>query len=247
MLYDIIFLVIICLLTFSGYRRGMVSSLMSLLSFVLAAVVAIGVSRWLSPVVYDSFVGPMVINAVEDSLESLSQQEGFEAANKAVMAIPAVLLAVLQQFDYTAPRLTEYLLEVQEEGSFGLPQAVSVILRSPATGIITCILFVLFFIVFLIIFQIIARKLGGKIRIPLLSLADSLIGAGLGFVEGVIVVFLLATLIWVALPFISSDIEIFSMDYVLSSKVISFVCSKELGFLLRQLTYKISTVKELGV
>lgn len=247
MLYDIVFLLILCFAVIGGFRRGFVKTLLALCAFVLAALVAAALSQCLCEVVYDSFLRPYIVNTVEESMQSLSQKEGFEVAETAVLAIPVVLLGVLDHFGYSAPRLTEYLTTSQENGTYSLSQVVSDLVRGPASGIIALVLFIIFFLLFLLVFLLILPRFGKKIRIPLVSLADSLIGAALGFVEGIIIVFILATLLWISVPFLPDGVSVLSSDYIFSSKVISFVCTKELGLLIHNITYKINELKEFAI
>ncbi len=102
----------------------------------------------------------------------------------------------------------------------------------------TVLVFVLSFAVLLVILLIVLRLIADKVDIPILSFVDSIIGAALGILQWAAIVFVVSVVLWVVVSLFGADSGIFSKDYLMNSKIVSFVCSKNLSELISGLFLK---------
>lgn len=78
--YDILAVVLMGSLVYFGWKKGFLRTLFSIAGFALAFALATMVSTSATPVIYDSFVKPVVITAAERQLDSLDVVERIRQA-----------------------------------------------------------------------------------------------------------------------------------------------------------------------
>lgn len=69
--YDILALVLLGSLVYFGWKKGFLRTLFSIAGFALAFALATMISASATPIIYDSFVRPVVISTAERQLESM--------------------------------------------------------------------------------------------------------------------------------------------------------------------------------
>lgn len=89
---DIALLVLISLIIFAGFRKGLAASLVSMLSFVIGIPVSLHISKTYSSVVYDEYVKQLLIDSFTKKLnEQGSIEELTNNINNTVSSLPRFL------------------------------------------------------------------------------------------------------------------------------------------------------------
>lgn len=185
-IYDILILLVLAAFALWGMRRGLILTLFSLVSLLVALVGSILITDLLAPTVagwLEPAVEPTVTAAVEDalpdgwaSLSSDQLQQQLEQAD-----LPFGLSEYIEQLFLELPSLdTQTLVE-----------NISARLSQQAAECIASVLvFVIFFVLILILWRALARGLNLVTKLPGLHFLNKLGGLVLGAFRGGLVVFL---------------------------------------------------------
>lgn len=188
---DIAVAALVILFTVIGVRRGFIKSVVRLLGFVVAVVIAALASAPIAQQLYDT-----LLYAQAEALVVQKVEEGVAAAattlNEQITAVLSVLPEGVQSL------LTMY--GVDASGMTGTAQSSEALVSTIMEGIITplCVAvlqLIVFLVLFLVLFLII-RLLGKLIdkifaSLPVIKQVNGLLGGVLGFAEGVLILFVL--------------------------------------------------------
>lgn len=196
--FDLIILAILILFAFHGLHRGLILSLFSLLSVLVALVGAILLSNlWAAPVA--AWLQPTLHPTVASAVESALPETTVDTASS-----KDYLLLLLEDADLPFG-LEKYLPDVQEGGSgeeaedtakTSWIENLSVSLSEKlANTIAQNGLFILCFLLILILWNLLARALNLVAKLPGLHTLNKLGGFVFGVLRGAILLFLCAWLV----------------------------------------------------
>ena len=196
-LYDIILALIMVCLTLRGKRTGLFASLIRLLGWVLALFLIVKFSEQLAAWIFTNLLRDRVIDAVSAALPQeilRSMNAGAVSAQEALESIQTVLdnlggILGAQTVDLAA---TEEILQLMQTDGATLAQLITdTVLQPVLVPLVQALLSVLIFLVCVWIFKLIAagfarhnEKTGTGI--------NSILGAVVGFGEGLLISFLYA-------------------------------------------------------
>lgn len=181
---DIILVAVVLIALLTGWKRGFFRSMMDLVGTMLVLAAAIWLSGIAAQWTFQEMLrGPMVAQ-VSEALQITSTDN---AADAVFAALPSVLSGALELYGITADTVNQAIANTS-----GSAAAAAVDLMAPAIISILKGVFVLILFVFLmVIMRIITRAICRVFRLPLLRQLDQGLGAILGAVQGLVVVFLL--------------------------------------------------------
>lgn len=197
-LFDVILIAIVLLPAVRGWRRGILSTILSILGWAAAAIVIAGFSESWSQNLYTNTVEPRAIGAVERAIPAetvTAMQAGADAA-QSVQSVLDDLGGLLggQTVDASAARAIESALR-QDAGSLARTITQEV-LRPMLLAISRAIISALILVVCLALFGLLARLARRRRRRGgILSRTNQLLGGVLGAAEGVAVGYLYALLL----------------------------------------------------
>ena len=192
--YDLVILAILVLFALWGMHRGLILTLFSLVSLLVAFVGAILVSNFWSPSVagwLQPLLQPVTASAVEAALPD----------NIADAELPLEDLIILLDEADLPLGLDQFLADLREEGvpilsSGSLTQSLASSLAAKLANAIAHVgLFLLSFLLILILWHLLARTLNLVARLPGLHLLNKLGGIVLGAFRGAILLFICAWLV----------------------------------------------------
>lgn len=177
---DLAVAIIIILFSVLGYKKGFVRSIVGTLSLVASVALA-----WLIyPVVSDLFVAMGIKGAVYESIQSSMQ--GYIADAQGLSMLPKFMRIAI------------------EEGS---REAIAGAAQTASGMILNIVAFIAVLIVSRIVIFIAQKLLIAISKVPMVNALNKLMGTMLGVIRGALVVFIIFTIVYAAIP-LKEDSEI---------------------------------------
>jgi len=187
---DLILIGILALCVLSGYKKGLILGISGILALVVAFYGANLVAETFSSD-FTSMIEPMISNAVSGAVDE--SQEGLPAdeddGEQEVYQVSYDSLKKLGVLETTAKKLAGELKdELREVGS----SLKSAIVHKLSGAIAYAALLIIVFVLIIIVFKLLANAINFAFKLPGLNLINGIGGAALGFVKGMILLFILS-------------------------------------------------------
>lgn len=187
---DIAVVLIIAILTFAGYQKGIFISVLELLRYIVGLPLCFVASDKYAEPVYQSYVRPRALESITNSInDSSSLKEINSALEEGVNSLPSFIAKSidLSQISIKKNDIPEQILTKVFE-----PTLISI-----TKGAIFIACFVLFFgvtAILLGIFKKVRRRRESKKGKSILSKTDRLVGAVFGFCKSFVTILALSTI-----------------------------------------------------
>ena len=191
---DLIILVVMALVVFSGCHKGFVRTLFSLAKFVVTIPLAFLLSDWLTPYVMRDIVTPYALEQLETKLQTVSGSGSVAEAVRSVLPfLPDSAADSLQQ---------QWDLAVAADPAF-VQHLFDNTIEPVANIVVQVLVFLAACLVLSIALWLISLLLKPK-KDSTLGKADRVFGGVLGFVKAVMLLFVFCTIIQVLSTFLAS-------------------------------------------
>lgn len=234
MIYDIISLIIIVVFAIIGAKTGAAKVFFRILSYVAAFMVSVFLSHFLAELVYNTFIRQTITDNIADVVNNSSLATASEKASEFLAALPSFFSNSISYFGVSDDSLSAMFTDSAVSG-------IESVVMTPVVGVISLILFVILFVVLLFLFKRLFGGIAKIFRLPLINIADTIVGLVLGVLEGILAVYLLALLIKLVIPLTGGDVLILNETYVADSQFFSLFYFGELSSLVQGFIYSIST------
>ncbi len=221
---DLILLLILILFMYTGFRKGLISTLAGLLSFIIALVGANLLARACTPTVAN-WIAPSIETALvekiqttpdpQDTTSSVSPSSEYtestsnphsDGETDQTMSEENSLISVLQQLGLY-DSVTQYITDATEQQVTAAGTSIAKILSlSLASLVAFWVLFLLFLILLRIVLGILVRGLNLVARLPVLHQLNHIGGLLIGLLQGIVVLFLIACLLPLLGPWIPENV-----------------------------------------
>ncbi len=191
-----------------AYKRGFVSTVISLIGLLLALVLASYLGLAAADYIYEDVVGDKIAQNVIDDFRSDSSRD-----------VNDILPKYISNYFKNSGEKTNDVLS----GNFAL-SAIKKAIKTPVTALITVVIFLILFIVFLLLFRWIAKLAGLINKIPVIGKLNSLLGGMLGIVKALLIVYLLCFILSKSIMLTQNGI--ITADDLKSSYIFEFFRSK---------------------
>lgn len=212
---DLIFIAIVALCIFLAVKKGFVRSLVEVVGYLLAVVIAFSVSSFVADYVYNQVIETKLVETISTAVEQNS--------NDVIDKMPDYLVAILDKTNVDLDKL----LSSDNLDSQKIANQVSEVIEPLAVNIVRTIASIIIFIILIIVVSILARFLNSLFKGVILGTANKVLGGALGFVKG----FVIASLFSLAVYFIAntstSEILFFTNDAIEGS----FICNRVISFI----------------
>lgn len=182
-LIDIIFVLIIAIAGYMGYRRGIVKMLLSLLIIVISLTVAWGISGPLAQGTYDLFFEDKVSRAVDEALENTTESAVDSAVEKLLDEDGVVGgLGSLAGFD------TQKVIDKVAGNSLETVGETlkTEVIEPPLVLLLRCVLFLLLFAGLWVACSFMVKTFHIATKLPGVKDANAICGAIMGILIGVL-------------------------------------------------------------
>lgn len=191
--FDVILFLIVVLFAALGVRRGLVLTVCGLLSIVVALGGAKVAADSLSPMVAEA-ITPRITATVEGRLEKNVSDSVKDAGETAKDSLSGIL-SIFGNSD-TYQKASQQLQEAIQSGlQPSLESAAKSVAKDLAQPVAWWAVYGLSFCLILLVWELVSKLLDLVAKLPVLNLANRLMGGGVGLLKGALVVGLVCVLI----------------------------------------------------
>lgn len=195
---DIVAVVLVLFFIFMGYRAGFIKTAVKLLGFLLALVLAWGLSAPLADGMYDLFVRDSVQTTLNENLMAIDSPADIEDGLRETLdSLPDAVTNLMQNWglgstEELAASVTDTLTETSQSAAEVIEGNI---IRPLVTVLLRLLCLIILVILLLILVHILAALLDKIFSLPVLRTLNGLGGALLGAVQGVLIVLVLVTVL----------------------------------------------------
>lgn len=219
---DAIVVLIILFFAFLSAKKGFVRTLVEVVGFVAAIIVAITLSTPVANFVYDKTVEPVVAKTVEAAVS-----EGTANANSAIDAVWDKMPAFLTEssfFDLSKENITATIGGEVTANTAELTSTISDSFVKPAvTKLLSVLISVILVVVLLFVVKILAKYVNKLFTFSVIGDINKTLGGILGLVKGAAVAVIFCLVISLILSFTKDGFLIFTYDAINSSYIFKFL------------------------
>lgn len=245
MIYDLILLIILIVFVVAGIRRGAAKTLLSLVALVASAVLSVALSRFLSQLIFDLFIRGALEDSINSVLANAVVGDVAQTAADIISALPAFILSAMTYFGMPEASFESFCAQSIAEKGEAASTAITDAVMPTVTGAISAVVGIILFIVLTVVLSKVAGIIAKVFRLPVIRIADSLLGGVLGLAEGVLTVFVAVVLLKMFIPLFSGNWTFLSAEYIESSYVFSAFYSGKLTDWIQQFTYNADKIVTL--
>lgn len=184
MLADIIIVAVIVLFTIIGVRHGIARTILGIVGLFVTYAVAGGLSKWLSPLIYNSFLEQTVTENVNNYMSSY----GFDyLIDNSISALPEWIRWLVSLFGGSSENVVQYVSQSVSSAQTNATQAVTQTLESLAVSALQIVLMIVLFIIVYIIVRKLIRLVSKVFKAPVLRQVNGFFGGVLGAVNGLLI------------------------------------------------------------
>jgi uncharacterized membrane protein required for colicin V production len=211
---------------FAGYRHGFLRSVIGVVGFVAALVLAFSLSGVLADGAYTAFVKNPTEKAISATVNDITAGPSAsleENLKKAEEELPGFVKGMIEKSGTTLTELSQKVEGGIENTADAIAVTVTEQVVKPAmTLLLRCILFIVLFVLLLLAAKILERLLGKIIKHTPFKKLDKLLGAVLGALKGCLWVLLVVTVMQMIAGF-TADTALISEKSISQTAVVSKV------------------------
>ena len=188
-LIDLTLLAILVFTIWRSSRRGFVRSVIELVGWFAAIMLATWLAGMMASAVYTSFIEPELIKGVQNTLTGISQSAGADVST-IYDSLPFFLRGAFSEGE-----LMSEINNGLSQGSASAATAVAESLKPVFVSIVSTILSVLLAIPFMILVRIAAKQINKLFNLPIVGVVNRVLGGILGFFKGILIIFIFVIII----------------------------------------------------
>lgn len=195
---DIVAVVLVVLCICWGYRAGFVKTAVKLLGFLLALLLAWGLSGPIADGMYDMFVRNSVQTTLNENLMAIDSPEDIEEGLRQTLdSLPDVVTNLMQNWGLgTTEEMASSVSNTLAETSQSAAEVIEGdIIRPLVTVLLRLLCLIILVILLLILVNILAAVIDKIFKLPVLRTLNGLGGAVLGAAQGALIVLVLVTVL----------------------------------------------------
>lgn len=218
MVYDIILLVIFGLFIFIGVRKGLARTLAGLLMSFVAYTGATFIGKWLSVLIFQNILRPNIYHLVVDNVSTFSNDQLNGAINNLDLNSYDVLGLGLE--DGFKSWVGNQMSGPIENVATNAGETAESVLEPIIIGILSFFLtLIFFFILYILLNKLVTPLLLKVFKVPVIKQVNAVLGGVAGAVEAFLLVSMLAYLLKLLLPQITTDFYLLQESTINSSFV----------------------------
>lgn len=209
-LLDTVILFLFILFIVSGFKSGMIKSLIGFIGTIIAFGLSLYLSNIVADFIYNNYIDNMLVSQINETLNEHISHNINDKAAAVFNELPYFLSGSLTMFGITHDRIKNVIESSTDNASNEIVK-----LLSPAViNIIRTVVMSILFIIISMIVGFFVRTIKRVARIPVLRQVDQFFGALIGGCKCFIILSLITFLLKVFLPMSNSIPEIFSRNTI---------------------------------
>ncbi len=202
MVLDILVVGIIGLFVFTGFRRGLINTVVHFVSAAVSCLIASIAGSFISVRLYHSFVRQQVMSVIEKNMPEMTMNIKPEDISKDLTEkLPSFAKNALGLEGITQQELTKRI----SEGKSEVPVLVEEMIRPVLLKLLTIIVTLAIFTIIVAIISIATRSLTSALDISGLSIVNKLIGGLIGIPAAVVILMVISLVMYILIVFMSPE------------------------------------------
>jgi len=192
---DFLLVLIFVASVIDGTRRGFFKSLMSLITGVLALLLAFTLTPTMSAYVSDNFVLDGMTEGIESTFYSIARTEdedGEEEYDLEVLSESNQFIDMMDEVGVSEKQIDEVLERDNVDAKAQISRFARMVAEPMAKAVSDIISFIIIFVVSLIVLKILTIVVGLIFKLPVLKSFDRILGVVFGVLSGLFLVFVFA-------------------------------------------------------
>ena len=219
LLLDAVLMISIFVTVFYAAKKGFVAAAIDLVGYVLSLVGSWMAAKLASQWIFDSVLRPLVMDKVSDVLDdyfTLDQLEG--ELEKVLKEFPSILT---NSINFELEELLDQLHKNTGLGTDLVSGFTDAIVAPAVIGIVQVVIFLILFSILICVVRALSRLFQEMRHLPVLGLANSLLGGAVGLIEVVLLVFAFTTALHLLFVITDDSITWLCSDIVRASNILS--------------------------
>ncbi len=205
---DLAVLAIIILAVFIGYKRGFIRTVINLVGYIVAAVLAYVVSLPISQFIFNTFLRKQSVELIQSAVEKQSGgQSVAQLIDTAFAAIPEKVHTLAASYIGSTEAIKNNLISSTPTTAEIAENVVNKVIEPISTMIIQTLAFIILFIVFCIAVKLITKALKVIDKIPLLGSANAALGAVVGIIQAIVFVLIFTAAVAMVINLTGNQME----------------------------------------
>lgn len=234
---DIIVIAIVVLFAILGAVKGFAKTFIEVVGYILAFMIAFSVAGYTADYVYENKIKETIVSSVSEvANESVSgaEESVAQTVDKIWESLPSFVTAFSGTTGFNKESLTEYVENSAAKTNSGVEQlAVSVsenIVKPIAVSAIHLTVTVILIIVLLFIVKILAKLIGNLFKKSVFKGVNGFLGSITGAAKGILICFVLATLISIILPMVNNELYFITPSEIEKTYLFKWIFNIVKGF-----------------
>ena len=217
---DLIVLLIVVLLVISGYKRGVINTVVELGGTLLSSLVASLGGSVLAVNLYDSFIKEHVIDAVSNSLPEITPlTKTVEITEQLVNNAPSYITNAFELMGYDINSITNDI----NNSTTNIPVMVESMIRPVMIKLFTVVITIVIFAVIAAIIALVSKSITSVVQMAGLSGVNRVLGAVVGLVEAVALIMVICMIIYILTVLLPTDAAQGLRDAIDSTYIFKFI------------------------
>lgn len=218
---DLIVVGIIVFVTVLAAKRGFVRTIVEVVGFVAAAVIAVSLGSAAAGMAYDNFLGPKLVTVTGDTASATTQ----EMVDKAWEALPDFIADNAEKLGVSKDKLNESISNVGgEDREEVIEKALQETVRPVFVRVIGMLCSTLFFIILAFVVKLLAKLLNGVFSFSVVGSLNRTLGGIIGLFKGAVFAVIFCMLVGMIASF-TGGFWVFTEEALESSTVARFLLS----------------------
>ncbi len=192
---DILLIAVLAFDVIWHVKKGFVRTLLTLLAAIAAFCLAMKAAEPVATWCYDAFLDPMICEKVDEHISDFDDAHSAkEVVNEVARVIPEQLSTILKRINADPNDAVDQIGSVKDGGALTPQQISQKIVKPVAMVVLKIIATLLCYGVLMALFHVLIHLLCSVTKLPVLHSADKLLGGALGFLKGLVLVYLITLL-----------------------------------------------------
>lgn len=209
-------LLVIVLMACQAYKKGFLNTVIRFVGMVFSVTAAVVVSQPVADYIFNNYLSEKIKDAVNGHISKMAQVdiESFaESLEQLSDSLPSIVSNIFSS-DLELNIEQWYQQVIEGKGADMAAELIDGIIAPIATGMIRSIAFITIFAVLMIAVHIIAKLFIGVNHIPLIGPLNEVLGGMIGAAQGMLYMFVIASVVWFVLSASGGQIGPVTVDVV---------------------------------
>lgn len=199
---DITVIIIIVVFVISGYKRGIINSVVHFVGAAVASVLSSIIGSFISVGFYNNYIKDKIIGLINDNMPKITMSTTPDEISATLMKdLPDFAKNALDMVGISQTKLTQEI----KNTSLKVPEMVETLIRPIAMKLLTIVLTLAVFTIIVAIISIATQSLTSALDVVGLSTLNKILGAVLGVLAAAVIIMIVSLVMYILIVFLPAD------------------------------------------